>query len=209
MSKFPLDTWNDPRNKIAFKYADNDMGYITHAHWIVSLVMDLIDIKPIELLNYSLLDYGCGTARMARLFSHYFGSVSAYDPNYDCIKVAHEEIEKTNKAELKIINENLFHTNDIDYLLDGYKNYFDFITCVNVLEHLYDNEVELEFDRMKKLLKPNGVMIFWLHTKKNKNFIDKYINKGLINIQDKIMETPYYKYKNGVGIIQIFKYTNI
>ena len=132
----------------------------------------------------------------------------AYDPNQFCIKTAIEEVAKTNKVELKLIQENLSHSNDIEELIKTKSNYFDYVFCMSAFEHLNKITCSLEFDRIKQLLKPNGYLYIDLHSIKNQDFIISHKNE-LINVQKQIDIMPYYKYKNGVGHIQMYKYKKI
>jgi SAM-dependent methyltransferase len=194
---YDLKHWDNPRATIACIFKDNDIGYMVHAHWCISQVLSFIDKKPSELSSLSILDYGCGTARMSKLLAHYFKSVIAYDPNKNCIKEALKEKDKCNDG-IKIVKNNLLHMSNIDHLLKHYLYFFDYIISVSVLEHLDDDVVEKEFNRMKELLKKDGIIYLWLHTKRNELFIKKYLDNGLKIINNNI-----------INYIQIYTYTNI
>lgn len=88
----PDPKWSNPRNTIACKYRKNDFGYVTHGSLAAMQVLKLFDLPPSALKDLTVLDYGCGTGREARMLSTVFKTVMAYDPTVNCIKEFKQEI---------------------------------------------------------------------------------------------------------------------
>jgi 2-polyprenyl-3-methyl-5-hydroxy-6-metoxy-1,4-benzoquinol methylase len=163
---FPLSHWKNPRKTIATRFEHNDIAYATHGAIIAMEALKAIDLPPSKLNTMTLLDYGCGTGRAARVMSKLFAKVYAYDPVKECINLAYNECEG-------IDFPNVEYFSDITLVPKA-----DIAICINVIEHLVDTEAQILIDTIKE--KVVGPTYMWYSTSKNKNIIDKYLSEEQI-----------------------------
>jgi len=128
------------------------MSYQTFSHkkGVSDSLLKLRKIRmPVDLTGLDVLDIGCNAG---------FFSIEAKNRNANYV-LGIDTFEKfINEA---LINAKLFNK-DIDFrvknILDlDYSKQFDLILLTSIL-HYFDNPVYL-FDKIKKLLKPNGILI--------------------------------------------------
>ncbi|APY10984.1 methyltransferase [Seonamhaeicola sp. S2-3] len=100
-------------------------------------------INSFKTENKSLLDFGCGTGDFLQTAQKNSWLVTGIEPNEDARNIANK---KTNNS---VFNSEAF------FKLK--ENTFDVITLWHVLEHLPNLEEHVNI--LKKLLKPNGVLI--------------------------------------------------
>lgn len=144
----PDPVWSNPRNTIACKYKKNDFGYVTHGSLAAVQVLKMFDLVPSALKELTVLDYGCGTGREARIMSALFKEVHAYDPTVNCI----EEFKKENVAcEREFPNVYLY--TDINKVPEC-----DFGYSLHVIEHLNDADAQVMMDWLYKKVK-NTLML--------------------------------------------------
>lgn len=122
---FPQHHWNNPRETIAVKYKDNDYGYTMHAAKIVNNILEYIDEPHSSLKNKSILDYGCGTGRMASLMSFVFDETYGFDVNENCISMAYTDLSKVD-----------FQYRNLSFGTEVPDKQYDYVYSVSVLEHL-------------------------------------------------------------------------
>jgi cyclopropane fatty-acyl-phospholipid synthase-like methyltransferase len=161
---FPLEHWNNPRERIA-GYSGNDMGYVTHGALQVALLLRALDILPSAAAAASMLDFGCGTARIARILAKHFGRVEAYDPSPECLHEAHLEMKRC-----KPIN---FHNLTIRQHWAEVRGPFDYVTAISVFEHLSPAQQDEGFAQIAGALNPGGRAALWLHTSVNLRLIER------------------------------------
>jgi len=94
--------------------------------------------------NSVVLDFGCGHGR-------FLNEISFDDKikNNDCKLLGYDPY-------LKINFENFIVVNDSAHIPD---NSVDIITCLEVVEHLYDDEIDSFLDFADKKLRPNGKIL--------------------------------------------------
>lgn len=156
--------WSDPRATIANKYQDNDYGYVFHATSILVDIIILAEINPSEYYQKKILDYGCGTARVARQVALTGAHVEAYDPVVECVEEATKEYEK-------IRSGNFPPPGVITFNLEEVSNEFDLIYSVNVLEHLQEDDFYLAIENIEDRMRDGGVSLLWIHRFKNSHFL--------------------------------------
>lgn len=166
MNNSVKDRWINPRGTIAQKFKDNDYGYVLHAGKLFLEFLDASKLTFSDIKKLKILDYGCGTARVARFFSMTGAWVECYDPTPECID---EAIKENDKAIItSSFPKNI--TSEIDVLS---KN-FNLIYCINVLEHLTPDEFSIAIKNINSLLVEGGECYLWL-SKNNK--LVKFLNK--------------------------------
>ena len=100
-----------------------------------------------EILDVEILDVGCGGGIVSVPLARLGAKVTGIDLGAENISVA-KEYAKSHKLKIEYLNV------DIKQLKEKY----DIVLCLEVLEHL-DNLTEF-IAELKKLLKPNGIVIF-------------------------------------------------
>lgn len=136
-------------------------GKLIHDRW-KSYFKDL-DISR----KTKILDVGCGRGDLTLYLAKNAKSVIGIDYSRQGISIANE-IKKTfsNTIQKRI----QFRVMDIKKLLFD-DNEFDLVILVDVLEHLYKEEVETAMDEISRVLKKDGVL--FIHTGPNKILYDK------------------------------------
>lgn len=160
---FNLDHWRNPRKTIATKFHQNDIAYATHGAIMAMEALRIIDKPLSELRKLSLLDYGAGTGRVARVLSKGFSKVYAYDPVKECIDMAYTECNG-------IIFNNLEYFYDIKAVPKA-----DMAVCINVIEHLTDVDAAVLVKNLSE--KVAGPTYLWYSSSKNKRFMQNYLTK--------------------------------
>lgn len=156
---FDINHWNDPRAAISTVYKDNDFAYATHGGYAAMFVLSFYkNYKISDFKEMTILDFGCGTARMARTLTPLFKHVYAYDPNEYCIKEAASEAEK---ARLK--PNNLTVTQNWDNIPKC-----DICFSINVMEHLDFTSAEDMLIKLREKIK-NESLIWYSVSKNEKN----------------------------------------
>jgi 2-polyprenyl-3-methyl-5-hydroxy-6-metoxy-1,4-benzoquinol methylase len=183
---FDLKHWSNPRNTIANIYKDNDMAYVTHGVMCAYEILLLINEKPLDLKNKTILDYGCGTGKNTRAIHYFFKKAVGYDPVKECINEAHKEFNNINKPilglpdKIDLLRKNvLYFTDDISTIIG---TEFDYVFANNVIEHLTGEEQITAIDNMLKMCKRGGKVIFNTFIEKSKNVIESYKAKKEIII---------------------------
>jgi 2-polyprenyl-3-methyl-5-hydroxy-6-metoxy-1,4-benzoquinol methylase len=154
---FKPDHWTNPRKTIATKFEKDDLGYATHGAMVAMEVIRRLDLKPSEAGKLKLLDYGCGTGRIARVLSGFFGQVTGYDPVVQCIHTGLDE--QRGMAFPNLIMTSMFEA------LEGEK--FDVIVSTNVMEHLDMADQQVMMDRISSLAKPGARLLLWYSIRQN------------------------------------------
>lgn len=156
---FPLEHWKNPRQTIACVYADNDMAYVTHGIKCAWTILDIIDKKPSELKNKSILDYGCGTGKNLRALHYNFNIAHGYDPVKECIEVGQYEIKDINKPvpnfqrKIPLLKDDLFLTSNLQDIIN---NRYNYIFCQDVIQHLNRSQIEDVVQNICQMLEQSG-----------------------------------------------------
>lgn len=167
MSVSDLDHWSDPRARIANGFVNNDLGYATSGFRIAADILRAL-ATPLPLLRTkSLLDFGCGTGRVTRPLSYFFGGTVGYDPNAECIRKADEETARCNvpaatkrvsgrsvEVPPRLACPNLVFVNSVQPLEE-----YDVVVCIATLYHLSPDEQTLAQDLIVDALRPGGVAV--------------------------------------------------
>lgn len=164
MTVDPKD-WRYPRLTIAQAYRDNDYGYVMHAGMLFMEFLFASGLHPNDLRGKKLLDYGCGTGRVARFLALTGARVYGYDPTPECIAeglVVEEKKAPPTSLAPKLLTSD-FSQVDRD---------FDIVICINVLGHLTREEHDIAVENMIASMKEGGVCYLWVHKHTHLPMID-------------------------------------
>lgn len=156
----PLSHWKNPRSTIASVYEHNDIEYATHGALEALKILRLTDYSIKDMAQMTILDYGCGTGRMARVFTGLFKHVYAYDPVMECIEEG--------ARECKIQFKNLTMTTDLSVVPE-----VDFAVSFNVIEHLTDADAKVMIANLKRLVKGDTAILYSMS--KNSEVMSSYL----------------------------------
>lgn len=113
--------------------------------WFISREQFVISVLKKMKENFRLLEGGFGTGRLIEMISKKYNSCKIFgiDSSEDALLLA-----KGKNIKCKLIRGDLTKMK--------FKNYFDVVTCLDVLEHVDDN---LALKEIWNALKPNGLLI--------------------------------------------------
>ena len=164
---FDLDHWRRPRKTIATRYQNDDIAYATHGAMVAMECVRRLDIPGKVAAGMNLLDYGCGTGRMARVLAGYFGAVTAYDPVSECIAEGVKECS--------IPQHNLVYTDQAAHLRD---RQFDVVVSINVIEHLKPADQKVMLDTIRRVTKPGASLLLWYAIRINRQALLNAFGSG-------------------------------
>lgn len=164
---FTQDHWRSPRKTIANRYQNDDMAYATHGAIVAMECIRRLQAGTQISPSMSLLEYGCGTGRIARPLAGYFQKVVGYDPVIECIDAA--------QSECVVPQPGLSYTNRIEDLQTAS---FDVVTSINVLEHLLEDDQRRLLDIVKRVAKPKAPILLWYSLRLNRDVLAEVFGKG-------------------------------
>jgi 2-polyprenyl-3-methyl-5-hydroxy-6-metoxy-1,4-benzoquinol methylase len=156
----PIEHWKNPRGTIACNFEGNDIEYATHGALQSMHVLAHLDMLPSDLSQLTVLDYGCGTGRIARPLTALFKTVYAYDPVPECIAWGLQECSH-------LPFHNLVMTSDLTQIPE-----VDVAFSVNVIEHLTDPDAEIMIANLQRLVR--GPTIMWHSLYKNRKVLQSH-----------------------------------
>jgi len=176
--------WEDPRASIAFRYKENDFAYSMHGAVAAMTVLRTLDLKPSECKQLTILDYGCGTGREARVLSQLFKKVIAFDPTQACLDTFQKEIKQ---CEREFPNIELVNSADKIPVCDvGYS--------MHVIEHLDEKDSQFMVDQLKAKVRGNVCLAY--HAEKNREVLKNYLSTAVL-VDD---ETRFKKEKRVIRV---------
>lgn len=149
------------------------------AEWLIDLIS-----KYKNLENLTILDWGCGPARVIRHLpdlldksNNYYGT----DYNNKTIEWCSQNLNNIN-----------FKLNNLTPPLQYENNYFDVVYGISIFTHLSEDLHYKWIKELKRILKENGILILTLHgdnfkEKLSKKELDRYNNGELVvrgNVKD-------------------------
>jgi len=141
--------YNFPYHYLPTKTANNIIKPFKVYYWLYDyiLMIDLIKSKILKLSPSTVLDFGCGDGRL--LFELKSEKKNKY-LGYEISKRAKNMFNAFN-PDIKLISE----LQD----LENYNNFFDVIIFSEVIEHISENEIELNINVIYSILKKKGILL--------------------------------------------------
>lgn len=102
-----------------------------------------------ELKNVKILDYGCGDGRYFEYFKNYFNVDNIFGVEVSKIRVERAKQKGWEKIFCVALDEPLPFSEDS----------FDFINWIEVIEHIPYHKADFYLREIKRVLKPNGILI--------------------------------------------------
>lgn len=166
-------------NSIALKYEDI-YGQIPTA---IALANKLVNILS-HLKNPSILDLGCGSGSILKIFEDNFPSatLTGVDFSSELLKLAKQKLTRTT-----LVQQDLIAFNP--------ETKFDLIIATFSLIHLTNEELEMETIKIKSMLKPHGYLYL--------SFILGQEEKIVPEVLDPTKEV-YFNYHSDSEIIELF-----
>lgn len=122
---------------------DYEKRWITHA----IKCLDNLNIKK----DFSMLELGCGNGEFSELASKKFGI------DITCLDYADPHLERVKGLGFKTIKCNFDIDEDVKRLNEQFKNHFDIVVSMAVMEHIFD--VDAFLYSAHNVLKENGLLL--------------------------------------------------
>lgn len=119
------------------------------AEWLIGLAG-----KHADLTGASVLDWGCGPARVIRHLPELVKGGTFYGTDYNRSSIAWCSANFT---------DIYFHTNDLMPGLVYEKELFDFVYGISIFTHLSGEAHEAWLNELIRVLKPGGILLITLH----------------------------------------------
>lgn len=134
---------------------------------------DKLETRFLEVIKYfkvnpgtRVLDIGCGRGELVFFAARQGAQCIGIDYSVEAIKLAQLARSKKNKALRGSVKFYVMDAKKIRFR----KNTFDIVILTDVVEHLYDHELKIVFQKIKNVLKRSGILI--VHSAPNRIFND-------------------------------------
>jgi len=150
----------DKFSKLASGWWDID-GDMKPLHQMNPLRLDYI-LNKTSLENKTVLDLGCGGGILSEALAKAGASVTGIDMSTEAINVARDHATQSDLT----IN---YEITPVENVIDKYKNHFDVITCMEMLEHVPDPKSIIK--TCSQLIKPDGHLFFSTINRNPKSYL--------------------------------------
>jgi SAM-dependent methyltransferase len=176
------------KNKMDFEtYAKiKPMGGKVSNNW--RRVFDKHIFNQVKPDTSRVLDYGFGDGKYYRFFSENFKEDNVYGLEISAIRV--QRVKDLGWEKVQCLQPKEKFPFEADF--------FDFINCDQVLEHIQCNEADFYLSEMKRVLTPGGILLFIVPNYPIKRFYD-IVNAFRYQKWSKLKDDPthicYYNFK--------------
>ena len=127
-------------------------------------------VKKYAKSHSNLLDYGCGDGTFLTMVSNLFSEAVGTDVSQEQIHDCQQRLSSDTKLKFCLKNE-----------LDSqeYNSYFDIAVCMEVLEHCPPKQAEIVINNLKRLVKPDGVIIISVPIEIGPSLLIKQITRAI------------------------------
>ena len=133
-----------------YKKEDYVIGY--DLEWRKGHIYSLVFKENKDLMKGKILYLGCNNGTSICILSQYCDELIGLDINKDALEEAKRLIEKEKILNIKLVNANICSMPFED-------NSFDGIYALQILEHIYPDDMDKALKEIKRVLKPNGIVI--------------------------------------------------
>jgi 2-polyprenyl-3-methyl-5-hydroxy-6-metoxy-1,4-benzoquinol methylase len=133
---------------------------------IHSRLIKLLGTIPLKE-NVKILDIGCGRGDISHFFAKNGYTTVGVDYAPEAIRIAKGIKKKASQSVKKKLSFYLMDVKDLAFK----DNTFDIVICIDVLEHLYPEEVEIALNEISRVTKNDGII--FIHTGANKVLYNK------------------------------------
>lgn len=140
-----------------FDYKDSSLPYLGDF---------LASVKSATKDDFSILDLGCGTGRIAQFFSDKGCEVTGLDLSKKMIEIARKKHPK-----IKFLHKDMTKINFAD-------KSFNAVSIVCSLFHLEKKQIPELITKVHRMLKENGFLLIIIHEGEGETFIDEPLSPG-------------------------------
>lgn len=198
MSNFMYPDFED---KLTVKYINANELYKGYWEKSEKRVLNYFIKKYLRNTRGRMLDIGCGLGRLSLFFSKYFDEIIALEPDQSRYEKAKENLEKLNSSIIvKTILGNLDCINADEY--------FDFILCSHVIQHIPYTRVQEILSECSNRLNNNGYFVLMTsHSLKAKDYFVKVDQKNNELFESEISETQFNDLTLGKDVLPTRMFT--
>lgn len=113
-----------------------------------------------------ILDVGCGRGDLAFYLARHGASVVGIDYAQAAIAIAEHARRMQSKSIQKLVSFQRMNAKKLNFPSDN----FDVVISIDVFEHLYQEELVIAMQEIKRVLKPKGILL--VHTEPNKIYLE-------------------------------------
>jgi len=143
-------------------YSEFKKSYGDNLEPRLKAIVDRIEVN----VGMRVLDVGCGRGELVFYMAKHRAEASGIDYSSEAITLANKLKSKKDKEIQKKMKF---------YVMDAKKlkfpnSFFDVVILTDVIEHLYNEELDMSFSEIKRVLKKGGILL--VHTAPNKLFFN-------------------------------------
>jgi len=131
--------------------------------WRKGHIYSLIFKENKDLMKGKILYLGCNTGTSLVILSPYCDELVGVDINKEALKEAEKLIKKEKISNIKLVQANILNMPFED-------NEFDGVYALQILEHIYPEDMDKTLKEIKRVLKPKGICIAEFPTPTSKDY---------------------------------------